>query len=70
MSGRKSGRVFNPVAKSASLKSSAPRSALAQHRLLVTTASEVEKKAHKRNPFKHEYVELCLSAFPQVCWFP
>ena len=69
MSGRKSSRVLNPVTRSASLKSSGPRSALAQHRLLVTTANEVEKKAHKRNPFKQEYVELCLSAFPQVCWF-
>ena len=70
MSGRKSVRVFNPVAKIASLKSSGPRLALNQHKLLVTTANEVEKKAHKRNPFKQQYVELCLSAFPQVCRSP
>ena len=40
--------------------------AVAQYELLTSAISEVERKAHKRNPFKEQYVKLCLSAFPEV----
>ena len=44
---------------------SGPNTAIAQE-LLAATAEDVERKRHKKKPFDHRYLQLCLSEFDQV----